>query len=286
MEQTFIPIVPKIKDFIYDKPRSEYALRGEETTAFLIDLVPVEVDGKTKYRPKIEYVEGVGVLSYYKGVPYPAKGAQLPEAIKSLNQMKRLLKYTALLCKNPVFLFGLYVVRNQAMDYFTKIVDADIGNWSIKSEYMCRCAYATEVFLDAITGNRLFSHYVAQVPEYDDAYRYREQDIFTELDVEAFRANPFKELDRLTAIYISRERQGVLTKTETLLRLAKWALYVPSLRRKAVANIHLLKLGVFDDSDKYWVSVTDNGYKYFGMEIDDRLKLYEERPFAYQKVLT
>lgn len=282
MEQTFVPIVPKIKDFIYDKERSNFALRGEETTTFLIDLVPVEVDGKTKYRPKIEYVEGVGVLSYYKGVSFPAKGAQLPEAMKSLNQMKRLLRYTLQLCKNPIFLIGLYAVRKQAMDYFTKIEDRNIGDWSIKSEYMCRCAYAVETFLEAITGNSLFSHYVAQIPEYDDAYRYRAQDVFTSLDVEAFRANPRKELTRLVNLYISREREGVLTKTGAILRMANLLLYIPSLRKKVAENIHLLKVGVFDESDKYWVSITDNGYKYFGVDIDERVKLYEERPYAYK----
>jgi len=283
MEQKIIPVIPKIKDFIYNKERSNFALRGEETVTFLIDLIPVEVDGKTKFAPKIEYIKGEGVLSYYRGVSYPAYGAQTPDAMKALNQMKRLLRYTALLCKNPLFLVGLYAVRTTAMDYFNKIVDGDIGEHSIKSEYLCKCANAVEQFMYQMTGNMTFANNIAQVPEYDDAYRYRVQDIFTELDVEAFIKNPYKELDRLASLYIEREeRVGVRDKVNSILRLAKLALHIPSVRKKISENVHLLKRGAFDKNDRYWVSVTDNGYKYFGVEIDERLKSYEERPYVFK----
>lgn len=277
-------ILPKINEIIYDKPRSNFVLGGEESLSYLIDTEEIEVEGVgKKLTPKIKYVENQGVLTYYKGVSYPAKGAQTPEAMKALNQIKRILISVAKLCKNPLFLIGLYLVRKPAMEYFNEVFDKTMGEHSIKREYLCGGAFAVERFLEAVTGNRQFAHNIAQIPEYDDAYRYRLQDIFTELNVLEFRKNPIKEFDRLVKLYISRERMGVYYKTKNIIRLAKLALCIPSFRRKVCDNInHLLNFGWFDESDKYWVSIIDNGYDYFGMSIDDRLKLYEERPYAYR----
>ena len=266
-------VMPTINPEIFDKEKGKFSL-GEETYTFLIET---NADGK----PKIEYVKGRGTLTYYKGILYPVKGAQTPEAMYALNQMKRLLLETVKLCRNPLILLGMYFSRKKAMASFLTMAEKIMSEHSIKAEYMCRGAYAVEVFLIQIVGNEKFAHFIAQIPEYDDAYRYRMQDMFTALEVEDFIANPRKETRRLIALWESREgiwSKGVFIKLKPLFKLLELAMYIPSIRKKVTENIRILKIGVFDEDDKYWVCVTDNGYHYFGVPSEERLKLYSIRP--------
>lgn len=275
-------ITVKPADFIFDVPRSRFVLGGEESISFVLEMKKNE---KGELVPKIEYVPNVGILNYYHGVPYPSKGFVTPEAMFALNQMKRLIIESTKLAKHPILFLGVYLARERVLASANTVFDKVFANQSIKSEYLCRGAYAVEQFVHALTGDLKFAHYIAQIPEYDDAYRYRLQDIFTELDVEAFRKNPHKELDRLMALWKSREctwSMGVFMKAEHALKIAKALLYIPSVRRKVCDSIHLLKIGVYDKDDRYWVCLYEHGYKYLGLPIEERQTMYEEKPYAYR----
>lgn len=269
-------IIPRPPSFIFDRQRDTNLVLNEEVVTFMLQPNP---DGT----PKIEYIRGVGMFNYYQGTPYPAKGFVYPEAMFALNQMKRFTLEVLKVSKNPIVFAGLVVARKQALASYNTLFDKVFGDHSVKNEYLCHSAYAVEAFLLYVMKDEKFAHNVAQFVEYDDAYRYRFQDIITELDVEAFKKNPRKELDRLVKLMDSREGQkGVFAKLQTALKLAKILLLVPSIRKSVCENIHHLKRGEFDENDRYWVSVIDNGYSYFGMSSDERLKLYAERPLAYK----
>lgn len=275
-------ITAKPADFIFDVPRNNFTLGGEESISFVIEMVKKE-NGEAV--PKIEYVRNVGILTYYHGVPFPAKGFVTPEAMYALNQMKRLIVEASKLASNPLVLAGLYLSRKKVLVSANTVFDKIFATQAIKNEYLCRGAYAVEQFLYTLTGDFTFSHYIAQIPEYDNAYRYRLQDMFTELNVEAFKKNPHKELTRLMALWENREGAwslGVFKKVEHALKLAKVLLYIPSVRRKVCDAIDILKIGQYDQDDKYWVCLYNHGYDYMGIDIDERAKLYTEKPYAYK----
>lgn len=271
-------VTPRPEDFIFNKPRSRYALGGEEGVSFL--LASKVVDGKQV--PHIDYVENYGILNYYYGVPYPAKGFVTPEAMADLNGMKRMIINDMKLATNPFILLGFVLDRNRFIANRAEVYDRVFGYHSIQSKWLCRGAYAVEAFITNITGNRFFANLIAQIPEYDDAYRYRMQDIFTELDVIAFRKNPRKELRRLKNIMKQRDRGGVFKKIEYFFKVAEVLLFIPSIRKAVCDNIHFLKIGKYDKNDHYWVCLYEHGYDYLGVDIEERCKYYKEKPYMYK----
>src|SRR3990167_5025863 len=71
--------------------------------------------------------------------------------------------------------------------------------------------------------------------EFDNSYRFRGQDVFSELNKEALRENPRKEIVRLFKLGLSRERAGLSEKDKEALRAegaeffdtnAKWKLLI------------------------------------------------------------
>lgn len=272
-------VTAQLPEIIYKKPRTRFAL-NEQSISFLIDTY--EENGEQK--AKIFAMEGVGVHTYYKDVPYPIKSTVLPHIMASLNQVKVVIMETLKALKNPFILTGFIITREKRIESFNRIFDKFFGGHAIKYEYLCECAKAVEDFIYAITGNRELASNIAQIPQYDDAYRYRAQDLFTELDVEAFRDNPRKELKRLALILKTREKEGdvVFRKAEYVLFLLGLLLLIPKIRNLAKEHIYILKYGEFDDDDRYWVSIIENGYNYFGQVQEERGKNYKERPRAYR----
>lgn len=276
-------INPQPPDFIYDNPRSKYVLGGEESTSFVAQLLKDEAGN---YYPRMEYIKGRGILTYFHGTQYPQKGFVTPETLDALNKVKTILMEVTKLAKNPVVLFGMILLRKQLLSACNTIFSRILKGYSIKRDYMCNASMAVEVFLGNIIGDETFAHFVAQFIENDDAYKYRVQDIFTELDVEAFRKNPRKELSRLEAIWESREESWskvVYHKVKHIFAIARILMLIPPIKKRVCANIYILKIGQYDTDDLYWICFYNHGYNYTGKTSNERLQQYpEERPYMYK----
>lgn len=205
---------------------------------------------------KISYTDGIRV--FINGSPFPKKGFPFPEAISAINIAKR------------AFLQILHIPL--VLEHYRVIQEyIRTAEWSLKPLYL-EDNFLTPVAREMLNLNiqkelvDIFAHII----EYDDAYRYRLQDICGEVSrVDLFKS-PYKEGKRLLNLIIERENQEGMKK--------KWAKLKPLLillvpfKRKFLRLINDLDFNkmVLDEADKYWVSFRED-YNYGGKTLNERM---------------
>lgn len=266
--------IPQPPDFLFQKERTGNVL-NESSVVYLIE--------------KMEAVEHFGMCVYYKGVPYVKKGFPTPEALYALNQVKKLLLEVTKTLKNPFFSVGFLVAnKTELCRSFNTVFDKIFGAHKMKEEFMCRSAFnlanfAHSVLLDIGVENsvaREFAFNIAQIIEYDDAYRYRFQDLMQELDVELLRKNTAKEIKRLVQIFKERSTNQVPEKLSSVLSVISILSFFMS--KKINKHSSFLKLAAPDNHDRYWMCMRNDHYNYFGQSVKERHELYTYRPTAYE----
>lgn len=194
-----------------------------------------------------EYLEAErieGNLLYLKGHRYPLKGIPSVEKVKQASVLKK------------------------ALTRPWKTVDIPEDTLGI---------FATELYriVEILTKNTRLAHKIAFIVEYDQAYRYRLQDLFTSSTKEVLVSHPFEEILRLQALHRERDRidftytDGQRTRSVNYTHNKIWylfplaALYIATHRRrwkKAMQQATYNNL-VLDEGDKYWASMKKD-YKY------------------------
>jgi hypothetical protein len=229
-----------------------------------------------------DYVEGKGILVYYLHVPYPRKGVFNPQVLFALNQVKKIIiEFFRLLAKpTPTRMCISFNV------VFDKVFRGK-GRFNMKAHLMCPTAFNFGNFVHMVLVDlgvpndtaREFAFNVAQILQFDDAYRYRFQDITTELNVELFKKNPRKELWRLYGILHARSVDAVAwEKVIFIMKPMSLLLYLPKLKRSFIKNVHFLKSCERDIDDWYWVCLREDNYNYGGLPLLERIQQFKERP--------
>ena len=266
--------IPSPPDILFEKQKTGHVL-NEKSPVYLIE--------------KMEIVEDFGMCITYKGVPYVKKGFPTPEAVFAINQVKKILLEFTKLCKNPLILLGI-VFSNKTIlcQSFNVVFDKIFSNHKIKEQFMCRSAFnlanfVHSVLLDMKVDNTIakeFAFNIAQIIEYDDAYRYRVQDVMSELNVEAFTKSPRKETKRLVSIFKERSTNFVPQKLHSVMVIVLLSSFF--LKKSFIKNVSFLKQIEPDNHDRYWMSMRDDHYNYFGLSVEERHKLYTYRPEAFE----
>lgn len=272
--------VPQAPDFLF-KPVEKHSIHNNEgQPIYLIE--------------KMEAVENFGMCIYYVNVPYVKKGFVFPEAMVALNQIKKIIFYASYYLKKPLFILGVIVTpKNRLLDtfnaIFNKIFFDGIKNrsFSIDEKWMCRSAYYFAKFVENVLVDvgirpstaQEFAFNLAQIFEYDDAYRHRFQDIMTELNVKAFKKNPTKELQRLVEVFKSRTLDGVYTSKKHIIDLIIFSSFL--LRKQFRQHADLLKKCERDQADWYWACIRNDNYLYDGKSKEYCHSQFKERPKAY-----
>jgi len=111
---------------------------------------------------------------------------------------------------------------------------------------------------------------VCMVLEFDDAYRYRLQDLFQEVNVKAIKENPSRELKRVFAIGMERG-EGTKEKFESFSKLISVLCMVKSVRNGIIEFFSKIKIKkmVLDDADFYRCMFW-GGYKFRGIPDEER----------------
>lgn len=266
--------IPKPPDFLFEKQRTGNVL-NETSVVYLIE--------------KMEAVEDFGMCIYYKGVPYVKKGFPTPEALYALNQVKKLLLEVTKTFKNPFFLIGFLVSnKTELCKSFNVIFDKIFGAHKMKEEFMCRSAFNLANFVHSVLLDigveanvaREFAFNMAQIIEYDDAYRYRFQDLMQELDVELLRKNTSKEIKRLVQVFKERSTNRVPEKLSSVLSVVTILSFFMS--KKIDKHSSFLKQIAPDNHDRYWMCMRNDHYNYFGKSVEERHELYTYRATAYE----
>ncbi len=249
-----------------------------------------------------------GIKMYYKGLPdFPRQGFVFPEAVDCVNNLKRVTMFFLALFRGK----GIKGKIGNALGEFVRIADwmfqfYDPNSDKIRKIYLQEYRYRQSVreliklinlFLKELNiiprsgGNREevikiwgkdvgemdFGRTIGTMIEYDNAYHWRMEDIFSETTKEKLLKNPRKELKRLLQIYKQREGSGIEIKADGIVKLLNWILLIPSVKkafRNAVKQVNIENLGMTKEDSYYTMNY--EGYDFKGKPIEERNKIWLE----------
>jgi hypothetical protein len=236
-------------------------------------------EGATTYMlDRIEYTDGIKV--YIKDIPYPKKGFVTPEAIWSCNILKRVLMLASPLQKPSKFIKGFnelgykvmkhHLLKLCSMTPVAKELHILIKTFMVHLGFDKQMSYEFAMF---------FSHLI----EYDDAYRYRFQDVMSEITKEQLLEYPRRTIDNIMSLLYARDSAGVANKFNKIAVMFYWLLLIPKVRIAWNKTIEIMNIEAlqYDKDDRYWVSVRDD-YKYMGKTYKERFDVLDIKPQGYK----
>ncbi len=237
----------------------------------------------------IEYTPN-GTLVYIKDAKFPKKGFPFPEAVWAINIAKKFFIETVRLLSQKqmrgwalVFLLSFKSkmrLLEQALESYTRISLNVLSPYIVKYQHLTPCSKEVEAvtftFLQhlGITDSPAMNtaKVVCAIIEYDDAYRYRLQDLMLETSKTKLLENPKKELNRLLDILISREHslkvKGNIKNLRRLLNVMLLSRKIKKAFNKTVMQMDIVALQA-DKADKYWMDMRLD-YDYGGVPFDNR----------------
>lgn len=238
-----------------------------------------------------------GVLLYYKGIDFPRRVYYnklddpnfILRALNALGIVKKTL-YTMTTLKSVVVPYRLSLKK---WDLFLKTL-LGLSDWVLYEWYISDRDFSVpvweagkfvRVFLQEIGFSEElaigYSRLVMMILEFDNAYRYRLQDLAGVFNP---KAELRKELQRVFNIYLDRELQhkdssewGARGKVANAFKLLSFGLYIPRVKRafkKALDSIDLEKIK-FDENDRCHISFW-TGYDFEGKTMLERFEPYAE----------
>ncbi len=250
----------------------------------------LEQRGVANILEKVECPSTGGIFVYIQGAKFPRKGYPYPEAIWAINIAKSsVIESMRLLSSKELWLlFPLFLLPHKRKVAFLeklirswyKIVGTVIAPHQLLPQYETPFAQEIGAFTYdfcvkyGINSNEsgMVANIIRAIFEYDDAYRYRLQDIFSETSKNVLIYNSRKEITRLVGIMCTRERfVDVVPKIKRFSRLISLFLLSPRIKKafkSAILASAFNKLQL-DEADKYWCSLRGD-YDYFGTKYEDR----------------
>lgn len=254
---------------------------------------------------KIEIEELQGIKVYYKDIPFPRKGFPTPEAVSAVNVIKRLFIESVKTFSMKQFIFSWFIscftyttdvtITNRKrriakrmwtiekmLSSFNRIAYGVISQYIIKPHLMTPCPAELQGIIYSMLTRlgiskdvaKIFASTFGTLIEYDSAYRYRIEDIFSETTKEKLSTNPYKEFKRLMLIYSERELDPtVKAKVKRLTKLITIPLLIPKVKlsiQKALEHCEFERLQL-DEIDKYWCFMRHD-YNYCGLSKEERMK--------------
>ena len=202
-----------------------------------IPELPSERPADVAALTRVEFPETGGILTWMEGHEHPYRGFPYYEfvdkidfikktsraflsgfyhSIKSVNRFWLLTLLPAVWVSKKLVYSGLYVFYRS------------VERFRIKQIRYCQAvreihrAFSVEHFEESEQEKELrkqFRDVVCMVLEFDNAYRYRFQDLIVEFRQEALKKNPIKELLRVLDIQSSRETTQEIKDTWALLKM-------------------------------------------------------------------
>ena len=238
-----------------------------------------------------------GMNLWFKEVPYPKKGFPFMQATLANNIVKRqtMMIVSSVAQKRmilPIMGFMLMRYKNKIamlenfLNHYVRNSDYIMTQFYLKDQFMSPPAKQIQIFITnllteiginpslALSTARI----IATMMEYDDAYRYRIEDMAFETTPDKLYASPAAEIDRILLIYQTREKvMPVVAKFRAFSLALSFLLIYPRVRiafRKAVRSMDF-KYIQLDEADRYHCLLRDD-YNFMGRTIDDRIKEYEK----------
>lgn len=225
---------------------------------------------------KVEYVENLGMMVYYKDCKLPKHGFPFPDAIKGINVCKRLAK---IILKN-VGIVKCYFHLNKILEDYYRAADSVMAGCWIKDEYLCPMARElkkfSEIIMTELGVSKSSAKVIAHIFENDDAYRFFFQDLMGTIN----KNNVLSPKTYLTLIKTIKDSGMGAGYSKQLIQFSKLMMLVvliPRFRRaikKGLEAIDFSKLQ-FDEYDRFWI-LNRNDWNFLGMTHEQRKPLWVE----------
>ena len=240
---------------------------------------------------RVIYPETGGILMKYKDVPYLRQGFVFPEAMDSVNNLKRIsvlflaiLKGKGIKGKIENFLAHYCWLANWVFNFYNPSMQKVTSIFLKENRYRQSIQQLIKLINNFLlylnihvytpeTGNQDFGRVIGTMIEYDNAYHWRMEDVLSETSKELLIQNPRKELKRLLEIYKSREKANIEFKAETIVKYFNYLLLIPSVKkafRKAIESVDIEQMKM-KKNDSYF-TMNYEGYDFQGKPIKERQK--------------
>lgn len=231
-----------------------------------------------------------GIYLHIQGMEYPEKGIAPARDIFAVNIVKkmimlplRLLPYlvpSVVLFAVIPFSYKLKIL-NKVIREFVEVSIRPMKQSLLQHQHLTPMAQELHKFTVSfmkhvgLSEHIQFVNIIINIINFDNAYRYRIQDIANETTKEML-ASPVKEFRRLLSLNAERETSypAVAKKFKSVGFILSFLLLHPKIRRaylKALNDIDLSKIQP-DEADKFWMCVRTN-YNYFGKTDKERLMM-------------
>ncbi len=222
---------------------------------------------------EVDFTNGIQV--WYEGCDTPRKGFPYPEATIAMNLCKRVLMEGLRLPK-LAFLRPEKLIRS-----YLNVCFREISPHILSEEYMTPCAKEIKKFVFMflyslginIDVSLDFARVFSTIFEYDDAYRFRVQDLLTETCKEELM-KPRKVIARLLKLLKEREKyDAVPGKFLLISRFLTLGLYIPKVRKAYTKALNMSRFQnfQFDETDRFWMQYRKD-YDFFGKSYEERRK--------------
>jgi hypothetical protein len=243
-----------------------------------------------------------GMFAWYSEHPYPRKGHTYPEVCEANNIVKKVTVGSIMSIASPYSVLAVGGFLITPWKYKIKWMEKALSNYVRMADYANRLHYlkkeryckASQELWDlvfqtlrnlgisfdvAYRCGRIAAHLI----EHDDAYRYRVQDIFSEMSKPHMMANPSAEILRVIGLYLKREGSGISEKFTAVAKILSLGLKVPKVKKAYLeairqANIENLRL---DEADQYFCRQRDD-YDFMGEDRELRVKKFIQEYNQYQ----
>lgn len=233
-----------------------------------------------------------GMNLHFDGLLFPKKGFPFMQSSQANNIVKRqTMMFAHLFARKdmilPILGFAVLPYRmklaivSNFLENYCRNSDYIFEQFYLKDNFMTPCAQEIKRFLTSflhklgVSPDLSFrtARIMATMVEYDDAYRYRIEDLGSVTDADLLRMDPGRELARLISVSAKREKYITVTHkfsafAGTLSKLMRWS---PRIRRAFTESVDpsRFKWLQLDEADRYHVLYRDD-YEFMGRTYEDR----------------
>uniref|UniRef100_A0A7V3JAA4 Uncharacterized protein n=1 Tax=candidate division CPR3 bacterium TaxID=2268181 RepID=A0A7V3JAA4_UNCC3 len=259
--------------FIENWQKMNMIIQAMRETPALSDVKREEENQDVFPLTKVEFPEEGGILTYMEGQEYPYRGFPYFEFVETMDKIKKIVKgmvsgiyhniYKGNKAKLLTFLSIAWAIKRifyAGVYTFYRLIE----RFKIKPIRYCQ---AIRELYRAFSIERkdekpkikelriMLRELMCMILEFDNAYRFRFQDLMEEFNKENFKKSPIKELNRLIDIAISREKTQELKDMWTLMKMG--LLYL-----KIDKKLEKMLVDVFSqiDLEKVKLTIEDKSY--------------------------
>lgn len=233
-----------------------------------------------------------GIFIFHEGVPFPIKGWVTPHASKAIYPSKKaLINFIKTIATKDLGLAFLGIailpkrikirILERFLKNFREVCDLTMGEYYWEENYKMVITKSVEKFIKVFLITLGVSEQIAATTaealgtflEYDDAYRYRMEDIMSETSQGMLYKNPRQEVARLIEMLLVREgSEHVAVSFKSVSKVASLILLSPWIKKAFKAGLEAVDIKdmQLDEADRYHVGRLA-GYDFFGKKIEDRI---------------